>query len=103
MTKWMVCASTSATSNRKSRRKHRGRYVSPILDGRTRRSSRRWISVSVAAPDCMTADALTKIVFTLREKAAPLLARHRADALLLEREGAPSWIYRYSCDQSRFD
>jgi len=51
----------------------------------------------------MTADALTKIVFTLREKAAPLLARHRADALLLEREGAPSWIYRYSCDQSRFD
>ena len=61
------------------------------------------ISVSVAAPDCMTADALTKIVLALREKAAPLLARHRADALLLERDGAPSWIYRCSCDQSRLD
>jgi hypothetical protein len=41
----------------------------------------------------MSADALTKIVFALREKAAPLLARYRADALLLERDGAPSWTF----------
>jgi len=54
--------------------------------------------VSVAATECMPADALTKIVFSLREKAAPLLERHRADALLLERDGAPSWIFHSPCD-----
>jgi len=35
----------------------------------------------------MIADALTKLVFTLRGKAAGLLAQYRADALLLERNG----------------
>jgi thiamine biosynthesis lipoprotein ApbE len=42
----------------------------------------------------MTADALTKIVFALREKAAPLLKRYRADALILERDGARGWIFQ---------
>jgi thiamine biosynthesis lipoprotein ApbE len=54
--------------------------------------------VSVAAAGCMTADALTKIVFALGEKAAPLLARHRADAVLLERDGVPSWLFHSPCD-----
>jgi FAD:protein FMN transferase len=88
------------------RRKHHGRYVSPLLDGRTGQSVRRLISVSVAAAECMAADALTKIVFALREEAAGLLAQHRADALLLERDGAPSWMFHSSCDtcdQTRFD
>jgi thiamine biosynthesis lipoprotein len=74
--------------------------VSPLLDGRTRRSSRKLISVSVAASLCMIADALTKLVFVLREKSAPLLARYDADALLLERDGTPSWTFRSSCDTS---
>ena len=43
----------------------------------------------------MTADALTKIVFAWREKAAPMLARHRADAVLLERDGAPSCMFHH--------
>ncbi len=81
-----------------TRRKKRGRYVSPLLDGRTRRSARELISISVAAAECMQADALTKIVFALREKAAPLLERHRADALLLERNGAPCWRFHSLCD-----
>jgi thiamine biosynthesis lipoprotein ApbE len=54
----------------------------------------------------MTADALTKIVFILREKSRPLLARYHADALLLERDGAPLWMFRSSCDtrdRTRFD
>ena len=42
--------------------------VGPLLDGRTGQSSRDLISVSVAAAECMVADALTKIVFALREK-----------------------------------
>jgi thiamine biosynthesis lipoprotein len=81
-----------------ARGKGRGRYVSPLLDGRTGRSARELISVSVAAAECMSADALTKIVFALREKAAPLLARYRADALLLEHDGAPSWLFHSPCD-----
>jgi FAD:protein FMN transferase len=74
--------------------------ISSLLDGRTRRCSRKLISVSVAASVCMIADALTKIVFVLREKSAPLLARYHADALLLERDGAPSWMFRSLCDTS---
>jgi thiamine biosynthesis lipoprotein len=89
-----------------ARRRYRGRSISPMIDGRTGRSSRELISVSVAASDCMTADALTKIVFALRERAAGLLAQQHADGLLLERDGAPSWMFHSSCDtpdQTRFD
>jgi FAD:protein FMN transferase len=89
-----------------ARRKYRGRNISPMIDGRSGRSSRELISVSVAASDCMTADALTKIVFALRGKAAGLLAQYHADGLLLERDGAPSWMFHSSCDtpdQTRFD
>jgi FAD:protein FMN transferase len=89
-----------------ARRKHRGRSISPMIDGRTGRSSRELISVSVAASDCMTADALTKIIFALREQGASLLTQYRADVLLLERDGEPSWIFRSPCDtrdRTRFD
>ena len=65
-----------------------------LVDGQTRRAMNRRISVTVAAKDCMTADALTKIVFALREKAAPLLKRYRADALIFERDGARGWIFQ---------
>jgi thiamine biosynthesis lipoprotein len=88
------------------RRKFRGKYVGPLLDGRTAQSARQLISVSVAAAECMVADALTKIVFALREKTAGLLAQYHADALLLERNGAPSWIFYSLCDtrgRTRFD
>jgi thiamine biosynthesis lipoprotein len=70
-------------------------YFEPgaLIDGRTRRSVKSSISVTVAAGDCTTADALTKIVFMLREKAAPLLERYRADALILERDGSPGWMF----------
>jgi len=83
-------------------------YFAPgaLIDGQMRRAITDLVSVTVAARDCMTADALTKIVFALREKAAPLLARHRAEALLLERDASPSWVFHSSCDirdQNRFD
>src|SRR5260370_35599973 len=80
------------------RRKYRRKYVAPILDGRNSQSVCELISVSVAAAECMVADALTKIVFTLREKAAGLLAQYHADALLLEGNGTPSWLFHSLCD-----
>jgi FAD:protein FMN transferase len=88
------------------RRKHRAQYVSPLLDGRSGRTARELISVSVAAAECLVADALTKVVFAIREDAAGLLARYRADAFLLERDGAPSWMFHSPCDirdRTRFD
>ena len=72
--------------------------VNSLLDGRSCRSARKLISISVAASACMIADALTKIAFVLREKAALLLAQYHADALLLERDGAPLWMFRSPCD-----
>jgi thiamine biosynthesis lipoprotein len=81
-----------------AQKKQGNAVISSLLDGRTRRCSRKLISVSVAAPVCMIADALTKIVFVLREESAPLLVRYHADALLLERDGAPSWMFRSLCD-----
>jgi thiamine biosynthesis lipoprotein len=65
------------------RRKHHAQLVSPLLNRRTGQSARQITSVSVAAAECVAADALTKIVFALREKAANLLTRYHADALLL--------------------
>jgi thiamine biosynthesis lipoprotein len=83
------------------RRRFRGKCVGPLLDGHTGRAVRAFVSVTVGAAECMTADALTKIVFALRERAAPLLARYSADALVLERNGAPSWMFHPPCDTSR--
>lgn len=80
------------------RRKYRDKHVSPLLHGRTGQSAGELISVSVAAAECMAADALTKIVFALREGAAGLLAQYCADALLFERDGAPSWMFHSLCD-----
>jgi len=81
--------------------KKRGRCLSPILDARTGRAACDLISVTVGAASCMTADALTKVVFALREHAAPLLAQYTADALLLEQDGSPSWMFHPTCDTSR--
>ena len=85
---------------RHPRRKHSGLHVSPLFHGRTRRSAREQISVTVGAANCMTADALTKVVFALRERAAPLLTRYSADAVLLEQDGEPSWLFHPTCDES---
>jgi thiamine biosynthesis lipoprotein len=82
-------------------KKKRCRRVSPLVAGDTGRAVRELISVTVGAADCMTADALTKIVFVLRERAAPLLARYSADALVLEQDGALSWMVNPPCDTSR--
>jgi thiamine biosynthesis lipoprotein len=97
-----LCERAMATSGIYfARKKHRGRCVSPLLDGRRGQAARELISVTVGATDCMTADALTKIVFVLRERAAPLLAAYRADALLFERDSAPAWIFHQPCDTCR--
>lgn len=75
-----------------SRRKFARRMRSALIDAPRRKPFVDDVSVTVAADDCMTADALTKIVFAMRERAHPILARHRADAIILDRDRAPQRI-----------
>jgi FAD:protein FMN transferase len=81
-----------------ARKKNGCRSVSPMLNGRTGRAACDMISVTVGAAECMTADALTKVVFALRRRAAPLLAQYSADALLLEHDGSAAWISHRTCN-----
>lgn len=71
-----------------TRERRNGEWVSPLIDGRTRRAIAGSLSVTVTAPTCLVADALTKIVFALGGKAASLLKTYRADALLIEQSGS---------------
>lgn len=63
-----------------SRRKVRGRWISDLVDPRRGRAFTSPVSITVVAPTCLWADALTKAVWVLGEQAAPLLARHQARA-----------------------
>ena len=78
----LVRESSVATSALYYNERDRGR-TSPLVDGRTHRPALGDVSVSVYAPDCMTADALTKIVFAMREGARQILDRHQAGSFLL--------------------
>jgi thiamine biosynthesis lipoprotein len=74
-------------------------YFAPnaLINGQSGQVMGHSISVSVAAEDCMTADALTKVVFTLKENSAPLLARFGADAVFVRSDGTPSWMFESPC------
>lgn len=72
-----------------SQKKYRGRLVSPLVDGRTRRPHIHSRSVAVSAPSCLAADALTKIVLARGEESCGILRTYRAEAVVLERGQAP--------------
>ena len=73
-----------------TRRSRRGRWVSPLLDGVSRRPVGALASASVLAPTCLFADALTKTVMASTDYPATLLARHHARALLLDGPALPA-------------
>jgi hypothetical protein len=54
--------------------------------------------VRIAAAECVVADALSENRFALVKKLRACWRSHRPDALLLERDGAPSWMFHSSCD-----
>ena len=61
----------------------RERCSAPLIDGRTRSSKNLTDSITVIAPSCMWADALTKVLAVNPEQGEPLLNRFNATALLL--------------------
>ncbi|HUJ87538.1 MAG TPA: FAD:protein FMN transferase [Burkholderiales bacterium] len=62
----------------------RERCAGALRDGRSGAPLRPGVSVSVRASRALTADALTKVVAALGPRAAPLLARCRAHAWVME-------------------
>lgn len=60
--------------------------VDPLVDPELRACTTWGESVSVVAPDCMTADALTKIVRLVPERAPELLDHFRAQVLIIDNQ-----------------
>jgi thiamine biosynthesis lipoprotein len=73
-----------------SRRRLGSQEVSALLDPRSGRPYLNEASVSVRAPDCMSADALTKVVLFAPESVAQrTLAACGAQAIILQPDAAP--------------
>jgi thiamine biosynthesis lipoprotein len=61
----------------------RGRRVSHLVDSRRQEAVTGPVSVTVRAPECWLADALTKVILNAPQLAARLLPKHNAEAFLL--------------------
>jgi thiamine biosynthesis lipoprotein len=72
----------ASSSGRGEARRVDGRSAGPHLDGRSRRAVGARAFVSVLAQDCMTADALTKVVLAAPKRAGAILQRYGATAFL---------------------
>jgi FAD:protein FMN transferase len=70
-----------------TRKRWRGRWVSPLVDPRRQRACTEPASVSVQAPNCLLADALTKVVFADRRVALALLDNFQAAAFVVTARG----------------
>jgi thiamine biosynthesis lipoprotein len=66
-----------------SRRAHRGRAITPVIDGVRRTATDAAFSVSVNASNCMLADALTKLVLLRGPRAHGLVRRLGGQAFIL--------------------
>jgi thiamine biosynthesis lipoprotein len=66
-----------------SARTWRGQEVSALVDGRTGAALTAPRSVTVRAPRCALADALTKVVLATGDARHPALAVHGAHALII--------------------
>jgi thiamine biosynthesis lipoprotein len=73
-------AALASSSGRDDLHDIAGRQVGPHVEGGSHRSIGTSSFVSVVAPDCMTADALTKIVLALGAEADTILKVHDATA-----------------------
>jgi len=70
-----------------SRKKWRGRWTTPLVDPLHGRSCKTGDSVSVQAPTCLAADALTKVVMVMGEQSAEILRAYSAAGFIVNRAG----------------
>jgi FAD:protein FMN transferase len=74
-----------------SERPFAGRRVSPLINPQTQDSSLEIRTVSVRAPICLWADALTKVIINLGENGFPLLRKYGAESFFVPQEGEPRY------------
>lgn len=86
-------AATSAGYYRE--RLHQGRMVTPIIHPHSGAACASGLSVTVLAKDCMTADALTKVVYANPRGAAAVLQSYKARALIVEHDAASGACHIY--------
>ncbi|HEY1148815.1 MAG TPA: FAD:protein FMN transferase [Pseudoduganella sp.] len=80
---WLRDEALATSASYFSGRRHAGRQVSALLDGRDGRALEAPVSVSVRAPLCAAADALTKVVFASGDPGHPALAQWQATAFII--------------------
>jgi thiamine biosynthesis lipoprotein len=78
--------SVATSASYYSERRQRGRWVTPLIHPATRNSCDVGRSVSVLAEDCMTADALTKVVHIDPALALDTLKAFNARALIMDKD-----------------
>ncbi|BBP01506.1 FAD:protein FMN transferase [Sulfuriferula nivalis] len=71
-----------------AQRRYHGRWVTPLINPHTRQAAGVRRSVTVLAADCMTADALTKVVNADPAAALPVLQQFNARAIMIEADAA---------------
>lgn len=69
-----------------SERMHQEQMVTPIIHPHSKLACASGYSVTVLAKDCMTADALTKVVYANPRGAAAVLKSYKARALIVEHD-----------------
>lgn len=69
-----------------SERLYQERMVTPIIHPHNRTACASGLSVTVLAKDCMTADALTKVVYANPRGVAAVLQSYKARALIVEHD-----------------
>ena len=78
-----------------SRKRWHGRSVTPLLDPVRQRACRDDVSVTVQAPTCLLADALTKAVLILGERSADVLKACSAVGYVVRRNGTVTATIRH--------
>jgi FAD:protein FMN transferase len=84
---WLTDAAFATSAGYFSGIDRGGGQIDPLVDPRRRRCVNWEVSTSVAAPDCMTADALTKIIRLRSDLAPEILVRSCAQALVIDDQG----------------
>lgn len=81
-----------------SEQEHAGRMILPIINPHTGLACDSGRSVTVLAKDCMTADALTKVVYANPRAALPVLKQFKARALVVEHDSASNASHIYDSE-----
>lgn len=83
-----------------ARREGDGQWVSPLVNPTYGTAISGTLSLSVVAPTCLEADALTKILLARAPRAQDSLDRHNAEAIRFDEAGGKLRVRRFSARPS---